>query len=93
VAKLLLRALGVEIASHVIRVGGAELSRPATWDEIVALQLKDEVLLNCVDGDSEAAMKAEGRCGVCATGDTVGGVFEVVVHGLPPGVGDACELG
>src|SRR5580698_7338763 len=85
-AKLLLRALGIEVASHVIRVGKAELSRPATWDEILALQAKDEVLLNCVDAESEAAMKAEVDA-VLRTGDTVGGVFEVVVHGLPPGVG------
>jgi chorismate synthase len=85
-AKLLLRALGVEVASHVIRVGGAELSRAARWEEIVALQLKDEVLLNCVDAESEAAMKAEVDA-VLRTGDTVGGVFEVIVHGLPPGVG------
>ncbi|WP_188758539.1 chorismate synthase [Edaphobacter acidisoli] len=86
IAKLLLRALGVEVASHVIRVGKAELSRPATWDEIAALQAKDEVLLNCVDPESEAAMKAEVDA-VLRTGDTVGGVFEVIVHGLPPGVG------
>src|ERR1700729_311388 len=86
VAKMLLRALGVEVASHVIRVGKAELSRPATWDEILALQLKDEVLLNCVDAEAEAAMKAEVDA-VLRTGDTVGGVFEVVVRGLPPGVG------
>src|SRR3984893_15661580 len=86
VAKLLLRALGVEVASHVIRVGKAELARPAMWDEIAALQAKDEVLLNCVDAGREAAMKAEGHA-VLRTGDTVGGVFEVVVHGLPPGVG------
>jgi chorismate synthase len=85
-AKLLLRALGVEVASHVIRVGKAELGRAATWDEIAALQGKDEVLLNCVDPESEAAMKAEVDA-VLRTGDTVGGVFEVVVHGLPPGVG------
>jgi chorismate synthase len=85
-AKLLLRALGVEVASHVIRVGKAELQRAATWDEIAALQLKEEVLLNCVDAESEAAMKAEVDA-VLRTGDTVGGVFEVVVHGLPPGVG------
>jgi chorismate synthase len=85
-AKLLLRALGVEVASHVIRVGKAELRRAATWDEIAALQLKEEVLLNCVDAESEAAMKAEVDA-VLRTGDTVGGVFEVVVHGLPPGVG------
>jgi chorismate synthase len=86
IAKLLLRALGVEVASHVIRVGKAELSRPAAWKEIAALQGKDEVLLNCVDAESEAAMKAEVDA-VLRTGDTVGGVFEVVVHGLPPGVG------
>jgi chorismate synthase len=86
VAKLLLRALGVEVASHVIRVGKTELGRAAAWEEIAALQGKDEVLLNCVDAESEAAMKAEVDA-VLRTGDTVGGVFEVVVHGLPPGVG------
>ncbi len=85
-AKLLLKELGVGVASHVIRVGKAELSRPAKWDEIVALQAKEEVLLNCVDADSEALMKAEVDA-VLRTGDTIGGVFEVVVHGLPPGVG------
>jgi len=85
-AKLLLKELGVGVASHVIRVGKAELSRPAQWDEIVALQAKDEVLLNCVDPESEAAMKAEVDA-VLRTGDTIGGVFEVIVHGLPPGVG------
>src|ERR1700712_3043811 len=58
----------------------------AAWEEIAALQGKDEVLLNCVDQESEAAMKAEVDA-VLRTGDTVGGVFEVVVHGLPPGVG------
>jgi chorismate synthase len=85
-AKMLLRALGVEVASHVIRVGGAELSRAATWEEIVALQAKDEVLLNCVDAEDEQKMTAEVDA-VLKTGDTVGGVFEVVVLGLVPGVG------
>jgi chorismate synthase len=86
VAKLLLRAFGVEVASHVIRVGKAQLLRAVTWNEIAAMQARDEVLLNCVDTDSEAAMKAEVDA-VLRTGDTIGGVFEVVVHGLPPGVG------
>jgi chorismate synthase len=85
-AKLLLRELGVEVLSHVVRVGKAELSRPAKWDEIVALSQKDEVLLNCVDPDDEARMKAEVDA-VLRTGDTVGGVFEVIVHDLPPGIG------
>ena len=85
-AKMLLRALGVEVASHVVRVGKAELRRAATWEEIVALAAKDEVLLNCVDAEDELRMKAEVDA-VLKTGDTIGGVFEVVVHGLPPGVG------
>ena len=85
-AKMLLRALGVEVGSHVIRVGKAELSRVAQWDEIAALQAKDEVLLACVDPEDEQKMKAEVDVAL-RTGDTVGGVFEVVVHGLPPGVG------
>ena len=85
-AKMLLRALNVSVASHVVRVGKAELGRAATWEEIVALQAKDEVLLNCVDAEDEARMKAEVDAAL-KTGDTIGGVFEVVVHGLPPGVG------
>ena len=85
-AKLLLRTLGIEIASHVIRVGGVELARPATWDEIVALSGKDEVILGCVDPDTEARMKEEVE-EAARTGDTVNGVFEVVVHGVPAGLG------
>ncbi|HEY6448776.1 MAG TPA: chorismate synthase [Acidobacteriaceae bacterium] len=86
VAKQLLEELGIDVASHVIRVGGAELERAASWHEIAALQDKDEILLNCVDGDIELRMKGEVD-GVLRTGDTVGGVFEVVVHGAPPGLG------
>ncbi|MHB1023250.1 MAG: chorismate synthase [Acidobacteriaceae bacterium] len=85
-AKLLLRALGIEVASHVVRIGTAELNRQAEWDEIFALRQKQEVLLNCVDAESEARMKAEVDA-VLRTGDTIGGVFEVVAHGVPPGVG------
>ena len=86
VAKQLLLELGIDVASHVIRVGAAELERDATWEEIGALREKDEVLLNCVDAEAEAQMKAEVDA-VLRTGDTVGGVFEVVVHGAPPGLG------
>src|ERR1700685_769798 len=57
-AERLLLALGIEVASHVIRVGAAELERTATWEEIKALRGKEEILLNCVDADAELAMKA-----------------------------------
>ncbi len=85
-AKLLLRYLGIEVASHVIRVGRVELTRSAEWEEIVAVTEKPEILLSCVDAETEARMKAEVE-ETSRTGDTVGGVFEVVVHGLPPGIG------
>jgi len=85
-AKLLLRSLGIEVASHTVRVGAAELDRPATFAEIAALAGREDVLLACVDAASEARMKAEVDTAL-RTGDTIGGIFEVVVHGLPPGVG------
>ena len=83
---MLLAEFGVEVGSHVVTVGGAELGRDAGWEEIVAANGREEILLNCVDAEAEAAMKAEVDQAL-RTGDTVGGVFEVVVHGLPPGVG------
>jgi chorismate synthase len=86
VAKELLLQLGIDVASHVIRVGGVELERDAAWEEVAALRSRDEILLNCVDADAELRMKGEVDA-VLRTGDTVGGVFEVVVHGAPPGLG------
>lgn len=85
-AKMLLRELGVEMASHVTRVGTAELEREVSWAEIAAVGQRPDVLLACADADTEARMKAEVDKAL-RTGDTVGGVFEVVVHGLPPGIG------
>src|ERR1700722_8117189 len=85
-AKLFLRTLGIEVLSHVIRVGRVELDRAATWDEMVALAAKDEVMLGCVDAATEARMKEEVE-EVSRTGDTVGGVFEGIVDGAPAGLG------
>jgi chorismate synthase len=84
--KLMLRELGIEIRSHVIRVGRVELGRTASWEEITAVCDKEDVLLSCVDPETEGRMKQEVE-EVARTGDTVGGVFEVVVHGVPAGLG------
>ncbi|MHB1936534.1 MAG: chorismate synthase [Acidobacteriaceae bacterium] len=86
IAKQLLEPLGIAIASHVIRVGEAELDRDATCAEILALQSREEILLGCVDEASEQRMKAVVDKAL-RTGDSVGGVFEVVAHGVPPGLG------
>jgi chorismate synthase len=85
-AKTFLKQFGIEILSHVVRVGPVKMERSAAWDEIVALCERDEVLLGCVDPDTEARMK-EAVDVAYRTGDTIGGVFEVVAHGLPPGLG------
>jgi len=85
-AKLLLREFGIQVLSHVVAVGDAALERDAGWEEIEALYAKEEVLLNCVDPEVEQRMKAEVD-DAYKTGDTRGGVFEVVAHGLPVGLG------
>ena len=84
--KLFLEQFGIEVLSHVVAVGAVHLERAASWDEIKALAQKDEVLLNCVDPDVEERMKEEVDVAY-RTKDTRGGVFEVVAHGLPIGLG------
>ena len=86
IAKAFLAEFGIEVLSHVIAVGPERLGRSATWEELVALSQKDEVMLGCVDPAAEARMK-EVVDEAYRTGDTVGGIFEVVAHGLPIGLG------
>ncbi|MGA8103770.1 MAG: chorismate synthase [Candidatus Acidiferrales bacterium] len=86
VAKLLLRPFGIEILSHTVAVGHVRLERAATWEEIVQACENLELPLRCVDAETEARMKAEVEQAHRA-GDTVGGVFEVVAHKVPAGLG------
>ena len=85
-AKCFLRQFGIEILSHVIAVGPERLGRHPEWQELVALSKKQTVLLGCVDEEAEARFKAVVDQAF-SSGDTVGGVFEVVAHGVPPGLG------
>jgi chorismate synthase len=85
-AKAYLAQFGIGVLSHVIAVGSVRLERPAEWEELVALSQRDEVLLGCVDAETEQRMKAVVD-EAYKTGDTVGGVFEVVARGVPPGLG------
>jgi chorismate synthase len=85
-AKAFLAQFGVEVLSHVIAVGGVRLERPVAWEEIVALSRREEILLGCVDEEVEQRMKAAVD-EVYRSGDTLGGVFEVVAHNVPPGLG------
>jgi len=87
VAKLFLRELGIEVASHVTAVGGTSLGeKEIPWEQIRPLCDREEILLNCADPEAEQRMKEEVDK-VLKTGDSVGGVFEVVAHNVPPGLG------
>jgi chorismate synthase len=85
-AKTFLAQFDIGILSHVIGVGGVRLERQASWEELVNLSQRDDVTLGCVDADTEAKMK-EFVDVAYRTGDTAGGIFEVVAHNLPPGLG------
>lgn len=86
VARHLLTHLGVHITSHVTAIGGAALSDPllVTFAQASALSTEDEI--RCVDPVVSVAMKHAIDLAKEA-GDTVGGTFEVIAHGVPPGLG------
>ncbi len=90
IARQFLQQFGIEIASHVIQVGHLRLERTAHWDEIKAVCGDLESPLRCVDGELQNKMKAEVDTALKA-GDTVGGVFEIVAHNLPVGLGSHAQ--
>ena len=89
-ARQLLKCFGIEIASHTIHVGHARLERCAKWEEIVAVCADLESPLRCVDDTVQQKMMAEVDAALKA-GDTVGGVFEIVAHGVPVGLGSYAQ--
>jgi chorismate synthase len=89
-AKLLLRQFGTEIASHTVQVGHVKLARTARWDEILAVSADLESPLRCVDSFAQDKMKAEVDAALKA-GDTVGGIFEVIAHNVPIGLGSHAQ--
>jgi chorismate synthase len=84
--KSLLREFGITILSHTVAVGHVTLERAASWEDIVAVCENLESPLRCIDPATEARMKAEVDS-VLRAGDSVGGIFEVVARGVPPGLG------
>jgi len=83
--RFLAQALGVEVLSHVVALGGIRveartLPRPGDQETV------DADPVRCLDAAASAAMVAEIDA-ARKDGDTLGGVIEVVVHGLPPGLG------
>jgi len=86
VCKAFLGALGVQVLSHVIEVGGVRASADAALPGPDDLERIDASDLRTLDTHAEDEMRhviEEAR----RHGDTLGGVFEVIAYGLPPGLG------
>ena len=86
IAKQLLRQVGIDITSHVIELGGVKTETPheIPFSTIAALPENDDV--RCVNAEAAILMRnAIDRAK--EAGDTVGGAFEVLAHGVPVGLG------
>lgn len=85
VAKQLLAAFGIDVRSHVVKLGSVPADPlERSWEEIAAIPADSP--LACADETVQAEMIAlidQAK----KEGDTLGGVFEVVARGLPVGLG------
>src|SRR5579884_70592 len=84
-AKALLARLGVSVLSHVVALGGAEVTsglRPEPGD----LERVDASSVRCLDPEAEARMVAAIKA-AAKEGDSLGGVCEVLAYGVPVGLG------
>jgi chorismate synthase len=87
VAKSLLRGvLGADVLSHVVAIGGVAVPEGASIPAPGDLDTVDSDPVRCFDSETAAAMVEEIDA-ARRDGDTLGGVVEVVVHGLAPGLG------
>ncbi|RMG59684.1 MAG: chorismate synthase [Deltaproteobacteria bacterium] len=86
VAKVFLRAIDVEIISYVCSIGPVKARRGRSFEEIGEAD-PDSHPLRMIDGKAEKEAMEHIR-EAARRGDSVGGSFEVVVRGLPPGLGD-----
>ena len=86
VASSFLRSLGIELITHTVSIGtvlaGADLELPKPTD----LERIDEDPLRAFNSELSSAMIAEVDA-AHKDGDTLGGVVEVLIYGMPPGVG------
>jgi len=86
-AKAFLRqTLDVEVLSHVVRIGAAAVAAGAPPPGPADLAAIDASPVRAFAAEASAAMVAEVDA-AHQDGDTVGGVVEVLVYGLPPGLG------
>ena len=85
VAKKIIGVFNVEVLSHIIEIGGVKAKVRSTSLDFLKKQAEKSEL-RCVDKKAELRMK-ENIEEAKKRGDTVGGIFEVIVANVPPGLG------
>jgi chorismate synthase len=85
-AKVFLRYFGLDVLSHTTAIGNARLREDFTvsWDQLEAI--RDDDVVRCVAPDVGQEMVREIEKAQ-KDGDTIGGTFEVIARGVPPGLG------
>ncbi|MEK4175520.1 chorismate synthase [Aeribacillus sp. FSL K6-1305] len=86
VAKKILSELGIQVAGHVIEIGGVRAQK-LDYSTLAELKEKTENSpVRCLDENAaQQMMKAIDEAK--EKGDSIGGIVEVIVEGMPPGVG------
>lgn len=86
VAKRILSELGIRIASHVVEIGGVKAEHTAYTSLEELQRVTEQSPVRCFDAEAEKKMMAaidEAK----EKGDSIGGIVEVIVEGVPTGVG------
>lgn len=95
-ARLFLRELGIEVGSHVTRIGEVGYTAPAEYSDYLAdIVANGAESINQVADESEVRMLDDDLTQACIEhikavkkeGDSLGGVYEVIVTGVPVGLG------
>ena len=85
IARTLLSQLGVEVFSHVVQIGRVRARKNDT-SSTASFKAVDQSPVRCLDEKAAVAMKKE-IDGARRAGESLGGVFEIVVLGLVSGIG------
>ena len=89
ICKILLAEFGITVVSHVVAIGAAvSKAKNLTFKRIVSSSIKSPVM--CADAKASVSMCKEIDKAMSA-GDTLGGIFEILIHGVPPGLGSYAQ--
>ncbi|RKY54985.1 MAG: chorismate synthase [Candidatus Neomarinimicrobiota bacterium] len=84
VCRQFLEELGINIYSHIIQLGAIKISRSNISETL--LKKADTSDMRCIDEQKAEAMRKE-IDKVKAAGDSIGGIFQIVIYDLPVGLG------